>query len=193
MCMHRSRIQSCHLGMSEDYTIGAWPEAKNQTRMFGLMRLRKRDRQKELHHQYRYLLIFLTLVMSKLRYFLSQFLYGFDLILESPALVFVLQVQFRLQFYMNNGQKHLLQEPDDPGPTRLVGYFILGWFILSIILSIALNRQNKFVATCIACLIFYLQLLWPLVKLPAVFLGRGSKYVPENREKNACKLAFQYQ
>ncbi|KAI5354161.1 hypothetical protein L3X38_007056 [Prunus dulcis] len=33
-----------------------------------------------------------------------------------------------------------VQEPDDPGPTRLVGYFILGWFILSIILSIALNR-----------------------------------------------------
>ncbi|CAN6539606.1 unnamed protein product [Malus baccata var. baccata] len=33
-------------------------------------------------------------------------------------------------------------EPEDPGPTRLVGYFILGWLILSIVLSIALNRSS---------------------------------------------------
>ena len=31
------------------------------------------------------------------------------------------------------------QEPEDEGPTRLVGYFFLGWFVLSIVLSIALN------------------------------------------------------
>ncbi|XP_021744339.1 NAD(P)H-quinone oxidoreductase subunit U, chloroplastic-like [Chenopodium quinoa] len=32
------------------------------------------------------------------------------------------------------------QEPEDVGPTIAVGYFILGWLILSSILSIALNR-----------------------------------------------------
>lgn len=32
------------------------------------------------------------------------------------------------------------QEPEDEGPTRLVGYFILGWVVLSFVLSIALNR-----------------------------------------------------
>ncbi|CAN6456021.1 unnamed protein product [Victoria cruziana] len=32
------------------------------------------------------------------------------------------------------------QEPEDVGPTRLVGYFFLGWFVLSIVMSIALNR-----------------------------------------------------
>ncbi|KAH9805103.1 NAD(P)H-quinone oxidoreductase subunit U [Citrus sinensis] len=32
------------------------------------------------------------------------------------------------------------QEPEDVGPTRLVGYFMLGWLILSFVLSIALNR-----------------------------------------------------
>ncbi|GLT75973.1 hypothetical protein SLA2020_476610 [Shorea laevis] len=32
------------------------------------------------------------------------------------------------------------QEPEDVGPTRLVGYFILGWLVLSFALSIALNR-----------------------------------------------------
>ncbi|XWS72387.1 hypothetical protein CRYUN_Cryun02cG0036000 [Craigia yunnanensis] len=32
------------------------------------------------------------------------------------------------------------QEPEDVGPTRLVGYFILGWLILSFVLSIALAR-----------------------------------------------------
>ncbi|XP_050363337.1 NAD(P)H-quinone oxidoreductase subunit U, chloroplastic [Argentina anserina] len=31
-------------------------------------------------------------------------------------------------------------EPEDFGPTRLVGYFGLGWIILSLVLSIALNR-----------------------------------------------------
>ncbi|GMI81368.1 hypothetical protein HRI_001806100 [Hibiscus trionum] len=31
-------------------------------------------------------------------------------------------------------------EPEDVGPTRLVGYFMLGWLILSVILSIALAR-----------------------------------------------------
>ncbi|XP_061374970.1 NAD(P)H-quinone oxidoreductase subunit U, chloroplastic [Gastrolobium bilobum] len=31
------------------------------------------------------------------------------------------------------------QEPEDVGPTILVGYFILGWIILSIVLSIGLN------------------------------------------------------
>ncbi|KAG7941834.1 hypothetical protein I3843_16G067000 [Carya illinoinensis] len=33
----------------------------------------------------------------------------------------------------------ILQEPEDVGPTRLVGYFILGWIVLSFALSIALN------------------------------------------------------
>ncbi|KAF8401069.1 hypothetical protein HHK36_014372 [Tetracentron sinense] len=32
------------------------------------------------------------------------------------------------------------QEPEDVGPTRLVGYFMLGWLVLSFTLSIALNR-----------------------------------------------------
>ncbi|KAJ7966366.1 Chaperone DnaJ-domain superfamily protein [Quillaja saponaria] len=32
------------------------------------------------------------------------------------------------------------QEPEDEGPTRLVGYFLLVWIILSFVLSIALNR-----------------------------------------------------
>ncbi|XP_010261937.1 PREDICTED: NAD(P)H-quinone oxidoreductase subunit U, chloroplastic [Nelumbo nucifera] len=32
------------------------------------------------------------------------------------------------------------QEPEDVGPTRVVGYFLLGWLILSFTLSIALNR-----------------------------------------------------
>ncbi|XP_031496384.1 NAD(P)H-quinone oxidoreductase subunit U, chloroplastic [Nymphaea colorata] len=32
------------------------------------------------------------------------------------------------------------QEPEDVGPTRLVGYFLVGWFVLSIVLSIELNR-----------------------------------------------------
>ncbi|CAK9165606.1 unnamed protein product [Ilex paraguariensis] len=32
------------------------------------------------------------------------------------------------------------QEPEDVGPTRLVGYFMLGWLILSFTLTIALNR-----------------------------------------------------
>lgn len=31
------------------------------------------------------------------------------------------------------------QEPEDVGPTTLVGYFMLGWLILSFVLSIALN------------------------------------------------------
>ncbi|XP_039071571.1 NAD(P)H-quinone oxidoreductase subunit U, chloroplastic [Hibiscus syriacus] len=31
-------------------------------------------------------------------------------------------------------------EPEDVGPTRLVGYFMLGWLILSVVLSIALAR-----------------------------------------------------
>ncbi|XP_018808391.1 NAD(P)H-quinone oxidoreductase subunit U, chloroplastic [Juglans regia] len=34
----------------------------------------------------------------------------------------------------------ILQEPEDVGPTRLVGYFILGWMVLSFALSIALNQ-----------------------------------------------------
>ncbi|CAL1390035.1 unnamed protein product [Linum trigynum] len=34
----------------------------------------------------------------------------------------------------------ILQEPEDDGPTRAVGYFLLGWFVLSVVLSIALNR-----------------------------------------------------
>ncbi|XP_059454481.1 NAD(P)H-quinone oxidoreductase subunit U, chloroplastic [Corylus avellana] len=33
-----------------------------------------------------------------------------------------------------------MQDPEDVGPTRLVGYFILGWLILSFIVSIALNQ-----------------------------------------------------
>lgn len=33
-----------------------------------------------------------------------------------------------------------LQEPEDVGPTRLVGYFFLTWIILSITLSVAFNR-----------------------------------------------------
>ncbi|GMI92617.1 NADH dehydrogenase-like complex U, CHLORORESPIRATORY REDUCTION L [Hibiscus trionum] len=32
------------------------------------------------------------------------------------------------------------EEPEDVGPTRLVGYFMLGWLILSVVLSIALAR-----------------------------------------------------
>ncbi|KAF3446101.1 hypothetical protein FNV43_RR11280 [Rhamnella rubrinervis] len=32
------------------------------------------------------------------------------------------------------------QEPEDVGPTRVVGYVLLGWFIFSFALSIALNR-----------------------------------------------------
>ncbi|KAK4854447.1 hypothetical protein QYF36_023960 [Acer negundo] len=32
------------------------------------------------------------------------------------------------------------QEPEDVEPTRLVGYFMLGWLVLSFVLSIALNR-----------------------------------------------------
>ncbi|OAY26919.1 NAD(P)H-quinone oxidoreductase subunit U, chloroplastic [Manihot esculenta] len=32
------------------------------------------------------------------------------------------------------------QEPEDVGPTRLVGYFILGWILLSFVLSIVLSR-----------------------------------------------------
>ncbi|XP_027356081.1 NAD(P)H-quinone oxidoreductase subunit U, chloroplastic [Abrus precatorius] len=31
------------------------------------------------------------------------------------------------------------REPEDVGPTRVVGYFILGWIMLSFVLSIALN------------------------------------------------------
>uniref|UniRef100_A0A0F7H092 Chaperone DnaJ-domain superfamily protein n=1 Tax=Cypripedium formosanum TaxID=53042 RepID=A0A0F7H092_9ASPA len=31
-------------------------------------------------------------------------------------------------------------EPEDIGPTRLVGYFFLAWFLLSVVLSVALNR-----------------------------------------------------
>ncbi|KAK7410173.1 hypothetical protein VNO78_00744 [Psophocarpus tetragonolobus] len=31
------------------------------------------------------------------------------------------------------------QEPEDVGPTRVVGYFIVGWIMLSFVLSIALN------------------------------------------------------
>lgn len=31
------------------------------------------------------------------------------------------------------------KEPEDEGPTKLVGYFFLGWFVLSAVLSIALN------------------------------------------------------
>ncbi|OIT24961.1 PREDICTED: NAD(P)H-quinone oxidoreductase subunit U, chloroplastic [Nicotiana attenuata] len=32
------------------------------------------------------------------------------------------------------------QEPEDVEPTRLVGYFFLGWFVLAAVLSIAFNR-----------------------------------------------------
>uniref|UniRef100_A0A0F7H179 Chaperone DnaJ-domain superfamily protein n=1 Tax=Francoa sonchifolia TaxID=23250 RepID=A0A0F7H179_9ROSI len=32
------------------------------------------------------------------------------------------------------------QEPEDEGPTRLVGYFMLVWLVISFVLSIALNR-----------------------------------------------------
>ncbi|KAJ4951813.1 hypothetical protein NE237_028645 [Protea cynaroides] len=32
------------------------------------------------------------------------------------------------------------QEPEDVGPTRVVGYFFLGWIVLSFAISIALNR-----------------------------------------------------
>ncbi|KAF3338093.1 NAD(P)H-quinone oxidoreductase subunit U [Carex littledalei] len=32
------------------------------------------------------------------------------------------------------------QEPEDVGPTRLVGYFFLAWIILSFVLSVTLNR-----------------------------------------------------
>ncbi|KAJ4756275.1 Chaperone DnaJ-domain superfamily protein [Rhynchospora pubera] len=32
------------------------------------------------------------------------------------------------------------EEPEDVGPTRLVGYFFLGWIILSFALSVTLNR-----------------------------------------------------
>ncbi|GMY29040.1 NAD(P)H-quinone oxidoreductase subunit U, chloroplastic [Fagus crenata] len=32
------------------------------------------------------------------------------------------------------------REPEDVRPTRYVGYFMLGWLILSVVLSIALNR-----------------------------------------------------
>ncbi|XP_072972193.1 NAD(P)H-quinone oxidoreductase subunit U, chloroplastic [Typha angustifolia] len=33
------------------------------------------------------------------------------------------------------------QEPEDVGPTRLVGYFLLAWLVLSVVLSITLNIQ----------------------------------------------------
>ncbi|XP_010936952.1 NAD(P)H-quinone oxidoreductase subunit U, chloroplastic isoform X1 [Elaeis guineensis] len=32
------------------------------------------------------------------------------------------------------------QEPEDEGPTKLVGYFFLAWLILSFVLSVTLNR-----------------------------------------------------
>lgn len=32
------------------------------------------------------------------------------------------------------------QEPEDEFPTKLVGYFLLAWFILSVGLSVALNK-----------------------------------------------------
>lgn len=32
------------------------------------------------------------------------------------------------------------QEPEDVGPTRLVGYFMFGWIVLALIFSIVLNR-----------------------------------------------------
>ncbi|KAI5406528.1 hypothetical protein KIW84_053025, partial [Lathyrus oleraceus] len=31
------------------------------------------------------------------------------------------------------------QEPEDVGPTRLIGYFLVGWIVLSVVLSIGLN------------------------------------------------------
>ncbi|CAN1305990.1 NAD(P)H-quinone oxidoreductase subunit U, chloroplastic [Linum perenne] len=34
----------------------------------------------------------------------------------------------------------ILQEPEDVGPTRAVGYIFLGWFVLSAVLSVLLNR-----------------------------------------------------
>lgn len=34
----------------------------------------------------------------------------------------------------------VVQEPEDVGPTRLVGYFFLAWLILSFALSVTLNR-----------------------------------------------------
>ncbi|KAL0924609.1 hypothetical protein M5K25_005453 [Dendrobium thyrsiflorum] len=33
-------------------------------------------------------------------------------------------------------------EPEDVEPTRLVGYFFLGWFVLSVILAVALNSTS---------------------------------------------------
>lgn len=41
-----------------------------------------------------------------------------------------------------DGTPPILQEPEDVGPTRLIGYFILGWLILSFVLSIILNRKG---------------------------------------------------
>lgn len=32
------------------------------------------------------------------------------------------------------------QEPEDEFPTKLVGYFFLAWFILSVALSVTLNK-----------------------------------------------------
>jgi hypothetical protein len=32
------------------------------------------------------------------------------------------------------------QEPEDEFPTKLVGYFLLAWFILSVALSVTLNK-----------------------------------------------------
>jgi hypothetical protein len=32
------------------------------------------------------------------------------------------------------------QEPEDEFPTKLVGYFFLAWFLLSIVASVTLNR-----------------------------------------------------
>ncbi|KAH7679919.1 DnaJ domain-containing protein [Dioscorea alata] len=32
------------------------------------------------------------------------------------------------------------REPEDVGPTRIVGYFFLAWLILSVVLSVSLNR-----------------------------------------------------
>jgi len=32
------------------------------------------------------------------------------------------------------------QEPEDEVPTKLVGYFFLAWFILSVVFSVTLNR-----------------------------------------------------
>jgi len=33
----------------------------------------------------------------------------------------------------------IIQEPEDVGPTRLLGYFMLAWLTLSVALSITLN------------------------------------------------------